>query len=337
MVFLVKEDLVSTDKEGSAQGILFGGEFRVGFRNAIQTVFFPAFVDFQISFDGHIDEGCRDDSLVHSHFMQESGGGGAETLRGVEQGDNGSFTGIFAHGFPLPQVKNQGQGQGKEGSQHMQVVFEKAPCPFCGRWFMDESFGPGHGNGELFTGEQRLGHGGNDSVVFLHLGALAPCGAGTARIGGFLYHRSPIGEVKDHTGCFNGKSPVAPDGVEIEFVKFPEESHLARGAVGEGVGVGARGDLLVAVADIYDHSVVLIFGEPGFGVAVTQHLPDLEIHLKTCSHAVVVTRGECAVDAPFNGVPFGHHGDHFSDLQIAASFHRDPGIVREDPFLPGSR
>ncbi len=159
----------------------------------------------------------------------------------------------------------------------------------------------------------------------------------SARIGGFLHYRGPLRDPEGHTGRFDGKSPVTPDGIEIEFVIIFEKSYLAGSAVGEGVGVGARGYFRVAVADVDDYPVVLVFGEPGFGVAVAQHFPDLEVHLKTCSHAVVVPGGEGAVNAPFDGVPFRHHGDHFGDQQVAALFHRDAGVVREDPLLAGGR
>ena len=136
-----------------------------------------------------------------------------------------------------------------------------------------------------------------------------------------------------HAAAFNRECPAVADGIPVQLVVLVEESQLARGAVAQGESmVGGNGQEIV-IAGIDAHAVGPVFQEPGFRLAITQHVQHLEADHHAVAMAVAVTGGEFAIDAAPYLVAFGTHGDVLGHVQaaIGAYFHR--AVISKDAFL----
>ncbi len=112
-----------------------------------------------------------------------------------------------------------------------------------------------------------------------------------------------------------------------------EEAELARRLVAQHVGVLARRQRRVLVAEVDAHAVDLRFGVKRFVRAVARQCQWGEVDVHAVAEAVAVVGRKVAIDPMADAVAFGAHADRLVDQHARIGGDVDLAVEFEDAFV----
>ncbi len=298
-------------------------------------------LEHEIALDGEVDGGGRDrgkTALLQAPVPDVMGQRRRYARRQIPARHDDAAGRIAPDPEPGPQIVEYDEDEPADGQDRPDIVAQiPGQDPGLGR-FGDDALGECDGDRQALARPERPRClEGDDSAAIRQrrLGVLRRRAVG-AGIGGGLLCCCAVRQMDDGNGLADRKRPFRPGGVPVDLVVVVEEADLPVGAVGQFVGVDARLQEDVLLAEIDPHHAAVFLDAAGLRLAVAPGRNQLEGIAADMAVGVLEGDRKVPVDAAPDLRTFRVDADRLGDDEVAVPLDRDIASKQQD-FLGRQR